>query len=153
LILAHTPPDEIDRRMMLDERCNHALLVDKQAPATILAATPACADHLAYPAPATFMQQWADVNPAAAWKAVAAPVLIVYGTSDFVSSIADDPYLAEMIDAFHPGTATVEAIDGMDHTMNKAPTMAASFAREGKPQFEPRIVTTVVEWLSKVRRP
>jgi pimeloyl-ACP methyl ester carboxylesterase len=129
MVLEHAPYDEIDCRMLLNERCNHHLLIDKQRPDEILTTLPECADHIAYPAPFTFMQQRADVNVAAAWKAVDRPVLIVYGTSDYVSTIADDACLEEMINAFNPGAATVNAIPGMDHGLNKAGSMAESFAR------------------------
>ena len=73
---------------------------------------------------------------AAAWKAVSVPVLVVYGTSDYISSIADDDYLIDMINAFH-GSATLKAVTGMDHTMNRASTMADSFARKDPGVFVP----------------
>ena len=60
MTLGHLPYDEIDRSMAVDERCNHRLLVEKEPPDAILASSPECADHIAYPAPFTFMQQWAE---------------------------------------------------------------------------------------------
>ncbi|HYM23791.1 MAG TPA: alpha/beta fold hydrolase [Vicinamibacterales bacterium] len=147
MLLAHTAPDEIDRRMAVDERCNHRLLIEKQKPDAILAAMPECADHIEYPAPFTFMQQWADVNVAAAWKAIDRPVLIVYGESDFVSTIADDAYLAAMIDGFHAGRATLKAIPGMDHGLNKVASMAESLARTTPGEFDPAILDVVTGWL------
>jgi pimeloyl-ACP methyl ester carboxylesterase len=150
MVLAHVPYDEMDRRMMLDERCNHRLLVDKQSPEAILATTPACADHISFPAPFTFVQEWADLNPAAAWKAVDRPVLVVYGTSDFVSTIADDPYLVSLINSFHGGTATLAPITGMDHPMNRAATMEESFARIGPQEFQTSVVEAIVAWLHRV---
>jgi hypothetical protein len=78
LVLARMPFDEVDRQMLIDERCNQQLLVEKRRPDDILGALPECADHIAYPASFTFMQQWADVDLGAAWKAVTRPVLVVY---------------------------------------------------------------------------
>ena len=150
LLLAHVPYDEIDRRMAIDERCNHRLLIDKQQPETVIASDPRCTDHISYPAPFTFMQQWADVNLAAAWKAIDCPVLIVYGMSDFVSTIADDAYLAEMINGFHGNRATVKAIGGMDHGLSKAATMADSFARTGPAEFEPAVIDAIASWLRRL---
>jgi alpha-beta hydrolase superfamily lysophospholipase len=95
------------------------------------------------------MQQWAALNLAEEWKKVAGPVLIVYGTSDFVSTIADDPYLADVINRFHPGHATLKAIANMEHGMTKAPSMEASANRPaGAPvDFELSIVPTISTWL------
>jgi len=147
LLLGRVPSDEVDRQMMLEERCNHRLLIEKQRPDAIVAATSECADHIAYPAPFTFMQEWADVNLAAAWKRVDRPVLIVYGSSDFVSTVADDRYLADMIDGFHPGTATLKPIAGMDHPMSRAATMEESFARTKPGEFEPAVLVAISGWL------
>jgi len=97
------------------------------------------------------MQQWADVNIGAAWKAIDRPVLIVYGTSDFVATAADHPYLADVINAFHPGTATLRPIRGMDHPMNKAVSMAESFARSTPGEFEPKLLETIADWLRSER--
>lgn len=147
MLLAHRPYDEIDRGMRLDEACNHQLLIEKRTPDVILTDTPSCADHITYPAPFTFVQQWSDVNPAEAWKAVNRPVLILYGRSDFVATNADHPFLAEMINSFHPGTATLEAIAGMDHGLSKAATMDESFKRAAPGDFEPAVLTAITAWL------
>jgi pimeloyl-ACP methyl ester carboxylesterase len=147
LMLAGTPPDEIDRRMAMEVRCNHRLLVDKQKPEAIVAAMSECGPYIEYPAPFTFMQQWADVNVAAAWKAIDRPVLIVYGESDFVSTIADNGYFVEMINAFHPDRATLKPIGGMDHGLNRAASMSESFGRKGPGEFNAAIVDVVIGWL------
>ena len=147
MVLQHRPFDETDRSMLLAERCNHRMLIEKQEPDAILAATPECADHIQYPAPFTLLQQWADVNVAAAWKAVDRPVLIVFGTSDYVSTIADDPYLAAMINAFHPGAATMASIPNMDHSLSMATSMAESLARKTPGEFEPAVLETIATWL------
>jgi pimeloyl-ACP methyl ester carboxylesterase len=144
--LAH---DEIDQRMLLDERCNHRLLIEQQAPEQVLAADAQCADHIQYPAPATFMQQWAALNPAEAWKAIDAPVLVAYGSSDYISSIADDPYLVELINTFHPGRATLSAIPDMDHYLIKAASMSESMERKTPGEFEPAILEAVKGWLRR----
>jgi hypothetical protein len=135
--------------MILDERCNHRLLVEKQTPDATVGAIPGCADYVVYPAPFTFMQQWADVNVAAAWKAVDRPVLIVYGSSDFVSTTADDQYLADLINAFHPGRASLQEIGGMDHQMNKAASMEESFARTSIGVFHQPVLDAIAAWLHR----
>jgi pimeloyl-ACP methyl ester carboxylesterase len=146
-LLAHVPYREIDRSLRLDEQCNHRLLVEKRRPDTIVAANAACADHVTYPAPFTFMQQWADVNPSEAWTALDRPVLVVYGTSDFVATAGDHPYLADVINAAHPGAATLRSIPQMDHGLNAAATVEDSFNRSGAGVFQPAVVDVVAAWL------
>jgi pimeloyl-ACP methyl ester carboxylesterase len=151
--LRHVPPDEIDRRMRLDELCNHRLLIERQTPETVLDAVPGCADHIEYPAPFTYMQEWAALNPADAWKQVDVPVLILYGTSDYVSTIADDPLLADLINGFHAARATLRPISGMDHDMGQAPSMQASAAEPGaRRDFAPAALAEISGWLQAMAK-
>jgi hypothetical protein len=71
----------------------------------------------------------------------------VFGTSDYVSTIADNPYLAAMINAFHPGAATMASIPNMDHGLSNATSMAESFARKTPGEFEPAVLETIATWL------
>ena len=148
-LLAKTPYDEVERHLRLNERCNHELLVARRTPESIIAEDAACADDITYPAPYTYMRQWADVNPAAQWKRVEAPVLIVYGESDFVATIADSPYLRDMIESFHPGKATLRGIPNMEHAMTEAPSMEASIAKPQDPAgpFQSMVLDVVRDWL------
>jgi len=128
--LAHQAYDQTDRLMALDERCNHRLLIDKEPPATIIAALPACADFITYPAPFTFMQQW----PTSTSRGVEGDRSAGAHRLRHIRLCGDrgrHPYLADVINAFHPGTATLRPISGMDHPMNKAASMAESFDRKG----------------------
>jgi len=152
--LRHTPYDELERRLKLNERCNHRLLIEKQTPEQLLKDIPDCADYISYPAPYTFMQQWAALNLAEEWKKIDVPTLVIYGTSDYVSTIADDPYLAEIINGFHPGRATLKAIPNMDHYMTKAVSMEESMKRTAATpvEFEPLILESVKTWLQQQTR-
>jgi pimeloyl-ACP methyl ester carboxylesterase len=153
LALANVPEDEADRRMQLDARCNAQLLFDKKPADAIVAVTPGCADHITFPAPDTFFQQWAEIDPAVAWNAVAVPTLIAYGTSDFVATTSDHAHLAAIINAAHPGNATLTAIAAMDHTLSTAGTMAESFRRKEAGPFAPAILDVMVKWLAvRLRR-
>ncbi len=147
--LRHAPFDEIDRENRLDEWCNHRLVIDRQAADQVNKENPACREHIEYPAPSAFMQEWAAVNPAEEWKPVTSPVLAVYGTSDYVATGADHPYLATMLNTFHPGQATVKAIEGMDHNLARAESMEASRTRPpGTPlELAPTVLDVIGAWL------
>jgi uncharacterized protein len=148
-LLRHVPFDEMEQRLRLNEQCNHRLLVERETPEQLLKEMPSCGDYVAYPAPYTYMQQWAALTPAEEWKKVDAPVLVVYGTSDFISTIADDPYLADIINSFHPGRATLKAVPGMDHYMTRAASMEESMTRaaSARAEFEPAVLEAIKGWL------
>lgn len=148
-LLRHIPYDEMERRLRSNERCNHRLLVERQTPEQILKDSPECSDFITYPASYTYMQQWAALNPAEEWKKVEAPVLVVYGTSDFVSTIADDPYMVDVINSFHPGHATLKAISNMEHGMTKAASMEASLNKPANApsEFDPEVVEVIRTWI------
>jgi hypothetical protein len=79
----------------------------------------------------------------------------VYGTSDYVSTVADDPYLADIINSFHPGRATLKAIPGMDHYLTKAASMEESMKRAeagAGGEFEPAVLDAVRDWLAQQAR-
>jgi hypothetical protein len=146
--LRHVPADDIDRRMALDELCNHRLLIERQTPAAVLGAVPGCADHIEYPAPFTYMQQWAALNLADAWKKIDRPVLVLYGTSDYVSTVADDPMLADLINGFHPSRATLKPVSGMDHYMGQASSMQDSASNPNtRRDFVPAVLEEIRAWL------
>jgi hypothetical protein len=53
--LRHTPYDETDHSMQLNELCNHQLLIEKESPEQIVKDNPACGECIDYPAPYTLM--------------------------------------------------------------------------------------------------
>jgi uncharacterized protein len=151
-LLRHTPYDEMERRLRLDEQCNHRLLVERETPEQLLKEMPDCGEYISYPAPYTYMQQWAALNLAEEWKKVDVPVLVVYGTTDYVSTIADDPYLADIVNSFHPGRATLKAIPNMDHYLTKAASMEESMKQAAGGEFEPAVLDAVRDWLTQQAR-
>jgi uncharacterized protein len=148
-LLAGTPYDVLERHLRLNERCNHDLLVARRSPESIVGEDAACADYITYPAPYTYMRQWADLDPAEQWKRVDVPVLIVYGEADYVATIADSPYLRDMIESFHPGRATLRGIPNMEHAMTQAASMQESIARPQDPAgpFQAMVLDVVRDWL------
>ncbi len=152
LLLARTPYDEIERRLSLNEVCNHRMLIAKESFDEVVRSNPACRDFISYPAPYTYMQQWASLNLAEQWKRVESPVLIVSGLSDYVATVADAPYLADMINSFHAGRATLKQIPGMDHFLTRAASMEASMARTdgGRGEFVPEVLDAIKDWLGQL---
>jgi len=90
------------------------------------------------------------LNLAEAWKAVDAPVLVIYGTSDFLTSLDEHQYLVDLINSFHKGRATLATIEQMDHFLARAGTMRESMRRMRDGCFTEESYRTVIrkpaEW-------
>ncbi|HJQ38449.1 MAG TPA: alpha/beta hydrolase [Thermoanaerobaculia bacterium] len=124
LLLLGLPYDEVDRRVRRHELCAHRFYIDKQAPDAN------CAREVEGPAPWTYMQQLGSLDLAPLWKKIDAPVLIFYGTADFVTDAYQSRYLRDMINAFHPGRATYVEIEGMEHGLTIGETFAQRLSDE-----------------------
>jgi pimeloyl-ACP methyl ester carboxylesterase len=152
LLLSGTPYDAVERSMRQREVCAHRFYVEKQKPDAIVAADSACAEDLQFPQPYTFMQQVGSLDLAAQWKKIDAPVLIIYGTADFITDDYQHQYLRDMINSFHPGRATYVKIDGMDHGLTIVGSQKASF--EGVPDapFAQQVVTESLRFFAAARK-
>lgn len=126
LVLQGLAPDSVERAMRVKERCMHDLLVERQSLAQVIAADSTCRPYVQYPAHYTYMQQVNAQNLAALWRAVRARVLVVYPTSDFITSEQEQRYLVDAINVMHPGQATFATVAGMDHYLAAEESMTAS---------------------------
>jgi pimeloyl-ACP methyl ester carboxylesterase len=145
LLLSGASYDEVDRRVRHHEICAHRFFIEKQP------ADKTCAADLEAPAPYTYMQQLGSLDLAPLWKQIDAPVLIFYGTADFVTDDYQHQYLTNMINAFHPGRATYVRIDGMDHGLTLAGSQKASFEGTSPAPFAQRVVEETLRFLEKTR--
>jgi pimeloyl-ACP methyl ester carboxylesterase len=144
--------DQIETVARLNQICKRRLWVEREPREQILKEFPSCADLLQDPAPASYMQQLTDLNLAEMWKKVNAPVLIIYGASDFLTSAKEHEYLRDMINKFHPGKAKYIEIAAMDHYFERAATQRESMQRRGnptqaQPQFVEQALTEISNWL------
>ena len=127
LRLQHLAPDSIEHEMHLKTTCGYEFLVAKQHRDAILAREALCAGHIDYPASDAYMQSVAGYTPAAVWKTVAAPALVMYGLSDFITSREEHVSLAADINAMHPGAATHAEIPDLDHYISREASQQTSF--------------------------
>jgi pimeloyl-ACP methyl ester carboxylesterase len=141
LLLAGVPYDEADRRVRKHEICAHRYFVEKQR-------TPECSGEIQEPAPYTYMQQLGSLDLAPLWKKIDAPVLIFYGTADFITDDYQAQYLRDMINAFHPGRATYIKVEGMDHGLTLTGTQKASLEGTSDAPFAQKIVEETLRFLS-----
>ena len=154
LVLGGVPYDEVDRRMRFHEICVHRFFVEKQTLEQVVAGDAACADEIVTPQPYTYMQQIGALDLAPLWKKIDAPVLIFYGTADFVTDDYQHQYLRDMIQAFHPGRATYIKIEGMDHGLYLAGSQQAAYAgpgESGPPPFATRVLEETLRFFQGAR--
>jgi hypothetical protein len=143
-------PGEVDAMMLRTERCKYRILIARESEAQILAEEPDCKGAIAYPVTAAYMQQVAVLNIAELWTKLAVPVLIIYGTGDFITLEEDHRRIFAIVSAAHPGNATLRLIDGMDHYLTPAGSQQASYDRvnAGKPApYDRRFSETISAWL------
>lgn len=148
-LLSGLPYDQVDRRVRNHEVCAHRFYIEKQTPQQIVAADPTCAGDIDAPAPYTYMQQLGSLDLAPLWKKIDAPVLIFYGTADFITDDYQHQYLRDMIDAFHPGHATYIKVDGMDHGLTLAGTQKASFDGQTPAPFAQRVLDETLRFFGQ----
>ncbi len=68
------------------QACLARLLEQGQSPDAIEAAHPECKKQVRFDSPTAFTRQWHQFDLSEAWSHVKAPVLVFYGTGDFVTS-------------------------------------------------------------------
>lgn len=144
LVLKGLPYDEVEKQMRAHASCAHGFYVERRL-------DPACEAQLPMPMPPTYMQQVGGLDLAALWKKIDAPTLIFYGTADFITDEGQGRYLRDMINAFHPGRARLEVVEGMEHGLHVTGTQAASYSGAEGPVADVLIKGTV-EFLKQQAR-
>ncbi len=145
----------MERIVRQKEYCNRRLYIDNQTPEQIAKDAPYCAQlPIQPPAPYTYMRQVAALNIAENWKPVDAPVLVIYGTSDFQTSADEHRYLTDVINSFHPGRATYVEIPNMDHGFESVPSQREGMQRylNNQPpgEFNLAVLAEMQRWLDEV---
>lgn len=144
LQLGGESPADIDAKLATKELCMHRFLIEKQD-------TPACKEQNTYPAAAAYMQQVAALNIAEPWTKLAVPTLVIYGTSDFITTLRDHERIVAIINAAHPHTATLKLISGMDHHFDEAASPQEAYDLRVKKQtrgpYVEQLSKTVIAWI------
>jgi pimeloyl-ACP methyl ester carboxylesterase len=148
-------PAEVADRMALKEWAMHRLLIEGQPRAALLAERPAAAAMIKYPASDAYVRQVAALNLPALWAPLDLPVLVIYGSSDFITSEADSQAILVDVNHAHPGRGELRIIDHMDHYLTDAADQATSFKAPRAwdltptqhPAYQAAIELVVGDWL------
>lgn len=146
-----TPPEQVETALRQRLVASYELLVNKRTAEDILAESPELAPYLnSYPMSHAFFQELYDVDEIAAWKQVEAPVLVMWGTTDFVAKQHSHQLLADFLEGWRPGSATHREIDGADHHMRPAATIpeaAQLMQQPGYRPIHPQVYAEIDAWL------
>lgn len=149
--LAGASPADTDAALIAKADCMARALVIGQPVEQLFSERPYCADLTPLPQSQDYMIQLTQRNPGADWSAVTAPVLFIYGDSDFLTSAADHERLYSVVNAAHPGNVTLEIIEDLDHYVTRTESQASSFARVHAGQtlaaYDPRFSQTIGDWI------
>ncbi|HZS58016.1 MAG TPA: alpha/beta fold hydrolase [Gemmatimonadaceae bacterium] len=156
LRLQDLSPDSVEQAMRLKTICTFDLLEEKQSRASIVAREPACAPYLAYPASDAYMQSVIEYPPARVWRGVHAPALVMYGSSDFITSRSEHVMLTDDINAMHPGSAMYAEIADLDHYLSREASQQASLRDStpglARPYYGATLEPVLDQWLDSLSR-
>ena len=76
------------------------LLIERQPRAALLAERPEAAKMIDYPASDDYMRQVAAQNLPGSWSRLDLPVLVIYGSADFVTSEDDNRAIVDAVNRF-----------------------------------------------------
>ncbi len=96
---------------------------------------------------ASFFQQLAATDVAAAWRGVRCPVLALHGSADWLSLAEDSQQIAELAPA-----GEYRELAGIDHMMHARSSVEESFAEPWGGDFSPAALDALVSFFERSRR-
>ena len=157
------PPAEIDRRMresiafhteyLLRGHSPERIALDHPELAGVWARLRGSGDGVHYGRAYAWHQQAAARDLLAAWTAIEAPVLVVYGEYDQFETEHGHHLIVDTLNRLRPGSAEFVEIRHADHELEIYPSAEDAYAYRGG-RAEPELfLGPAVEWLRRVTAP
>jgi len=152
--LVGEPLDQVDSEVRATADCAHHLFLQHETYDEVARINNSCKEMNASFAsvPYPYMHQIGDISLGKQWKQIAAPVLVLYGTSDPATSAEESRYLVEIINSFHPGNATYRELPGMGHDFARYDSQLAFLERAENPKphpFDDEVLAIMFAWLNQ----
>ena len=154
--LRGTPATRINSLMKSVAELYSGYLLDRQAPAQILARRPELAPvwegdpaHQ-YGRPVAYYQQLQDLDLMAAWSSVKVPALVLHGQFDWIMSREDPQLTAALVNRNAPGSAEFVELPDTGHSFEHVTSAEAAFAGQTLP-FDPTIAERIGAWFEQHR--
>jgi pimeloyl-ACP methyl ester carboxylesterase len=154
LELSGVPFPEVDRRMHALVDLYARYLVGGELPGDIIRVRPEYAavwtdqPRHQFGRSARFFQDVQRSNVAAAWERVQAPVLVLYGSNDWVMARGEHEMIVRMVNARRPGSAELVVLDGIDHSLVRYPDRDHAFRGEGG-SVDAEALEVMLRWLGR----
>ena len=153
-------PDQIHDEMIRRIAFHQLYLLGKKTPEQIAAERPDLADvwknirggaeappH--YGRPYAWHWQAAEKNFLAAWAKVEAPVMVAYASYDQFEPRASHKVIIDTVNRLRPGTATLVALNGYDHSVWRYPDEFAAYREEGGQRAPEALLEPMLSWLKE----
>lgn len=154
------PAAELDRYLKRLVRFLNGYLLDAQAPDAIVQREPeldgiwaqivGTGEGTHYRRPLAFHQQAQAQNWPAAWAAVQAPVLALYGEYDWFESADAHRLVADLVNRNRAGQGRFVVIPATDHHFMRYPDRLAAFRGEGGTVNADAAAGEMLRWLGEV---
>lgn len=157
-----------DQAVRRSERFHHALLVEKLPPEKIFARDPelnnaradlALSGDQIFGRHYSFFQQLHGTNIPAAWSALDASVLALWGEAEFVSTREDHEWIADIVNRKHDGQGRFQVVPGSDHGFNRAESARAAMEEPAQApaptpgsRFNPAILEILLPWAAETTK-
>jgi uncharacterized protein len=144
-------PEQVDAEVRAHTECSYRFYLGKETQEQ-LDRTPACRGF-SQPfggAPATYMQNVAEISLGKQWKHADFPVLVIYGTGSPVTTAHQGRSLADTINRMHPGKATYAEVSGMGHDLNLYASQEEYMHRGNTVhEFATGLIDLTMAWMEK----
>ena len=137
-------------RLLFVERLTPAQVTERRPELTALIRARGGDDMHIFGRHYTFWYQLDDLKLPTPWEKVNAPVLALWGTSDFPATRADHPFIADTVNAHQPGLAEFREVAGTGHGFDLSPSMADSMRNGMQGEFNTLLVTMCADWMKAV---
>ena len=154
-------PAELEEELRQLARFLHRVLTEKRDVDAVLKETPAFGKvaKVVFPEtrdlvynvrPLRYFREINDRNMAQVWAELDVSVLALVGEFELRTAAFDHEYLAEIVNARHPGKGTWKRIPRMDHGFTLHTSLEDSTRNEFKGPFGSLVVLESAEWMRKV---
>jgi len=153
----------ISSRMRRQSRFYAEYLLKGKTPAQIRAEDPGLGQvwgeivgtegDLQYGRAPAFHQQAQQQDWTAAWAAIDAPVLVLYGEYDWFEDVESARGVVRVVNSRKPERATLEVIPRMDHHFTQFPAQEAAYRESGGVVNDTLAVEPMLAWLRRLATP
>lgn len=140
-------PEEIDDYIKESCECAGYYFVEKMTTAEAVKKKEVCKDYLPvfdYRS-RKYNDELYSLNIPGAWKPFTGKALLIWGSTDYISSKEDHQILTQTVNYYHPGNATFLVLKNVNHGMLNATTFQQAQTSPGA--YNPEVGKQILEWL------